>query len=269
MNKGKTEASSGDKHTRHIALDGGVNVRDLGGYRSRDGRQVKWRTILRSGHLNHLSDDDRESFTKLDLRTIHDFRRSPEIEKFPSIVGDINIVSGYELGVGSMGMFMQTLEAEGFTPAEAHTFVVKAYRDCVLDVTGAFRAFFQHLLAQKSGALLFHCMAGKDRTGLAAALILHALDVPSDVIMEDYMLTSHYLPVDAVIENFVRSRDDLAAIIANNRAALVPYCGVHPDNLIAFFQGIDLKFGSIDAYLSRGLALTKTDIADLKERYLS
>lgn len=257
------------EYTRHLELDGGVNVRDIGGYRARDGRQVKWRKILRSGHLNHLSDGDREVFANLDLRTIHDFRRSPEIEKFPSLVGDVEIVSGYELGVGSMGMFMQAFENENFTPEQAHAFVVKAYGECVEDVTAPYRTFFRHVLDQTQGALLFHCMAGKDRTGIAAALILYALDVPREVILADYMLTSQYFPFEMVIENFMKSREDIADKISQNRASLAPYCGVHADNLEAFFLTIDDKFGSMDTYLSEELAVSNADIQELRDRYLS
>lgn len=257
------------EYTRHLELDGGINVRDIGGYRARDGRQVKWRKILRSGHLNHLSDADRKVFTDLDLRTIHDFRRSPEIEKFPSQVGKIDIVAGYEMGVGSMGMFMQAFERDKFTPAEAHDFVVKAYGESVEQVTEPYKEFFQSVLAQEEGALLFHCMAGKDRTGLAAALLLHILDVPSDDITKDYLLTANYLPIETVIDNFIQSRGDLAELIQENRASLVPYCGVHGDNLLAFFSGIDTIYGSMDAYLSHGLSLSKSDIQELRHRYLS
>lgn len=257
------------EYTRHLELEGGVNVRDVGGYRTKDGRQVKWRKILRSGHLNHLSDADRKVFADLDLRIIHDFRRSPEIEKFPSLVGKIDIVAGYELGVGSMGMFMQAFEKEEFTPERAHAFVVKAYGECVEDVTAPYRTFFRHVLDQEQGAFLFHCMAGKDRTGLAAALILYALDVPRDVILADYMLTSQYLPFEMVIKNFMKSRDDIADKINKNRETLAPYCGVHTDNLEAFFQAVDIKFGSMDTYLSEGLSLSKADIQELRDRYLS
>lgn len=262
------EMKIGVKYTRHVELDGGVNVRDLGGYRSRDGRQVKWRKILRSGHLKNLSDADRKAFDAIDLRTIHDFRRSSEIEKFPSSVGDVDIIAGYEMGVGSMGMFMQTFEREKFTPSEAHSFVVGAYGECIEEVTQPYKTFFRHVLAQEEGALLFHCMAGKDRTGLAAALLLYALDVPSDVIIEDYMLTSQYLPIETVIDNFIQAREDLAELIQQNRASLVPYCGVHSDNLHTFFSGIDATYGSTDAYLSDGLALSGDDIQKLRDRYL-
>ena len=257
------------EYTRHLELDGGINVRDIGGYRTRGGRKVKWRKILRSGHLNHLNDADRATLADIDLRTVHDFRRSPEIEKFPSLVGDVEIMSGYELGVGSMGMFMQTFENEDITPEQAHAFVVKAYGECVEDVTAPYQTFFRHVLEQEQGALLFHCMAGKDRTGLAAALILYALDVPRDVILADYMLTSQYFPLEMVIENFMKSRDDIADKISQNRASLAPYCGVHADNLEAFFQSVDEKFGSMDAYLSQGLSLSKSDIQELRNRYLS
>ncbi len=257
------------EYTRHIALDGGVNVRDIGGYRSRDGRSVKWRKILRSGHLSHLTDSDRASFNALDLRTVHDFRRSSEIDKFQSAVGDIKIVAGYEMGVGSMGMFMQALERDKLTPKQAHDFVVTAYGECLEDVTAPYKQFFRNVLEQKEGSLLFHCMAGKDRTGLAAALLLHALDIPRDVIIADYMLTAQYLPIKMVIDNFIQARKDMAIFIRQNPATLAPYCGVHSDNLDAFFSAIDALYGSTDAYLSQGLALTHSDIQHLRDRYLS
>ena len=255
-------------HKRHIELEGGVNLRDLGGYQSKNGQRVKWRTLLRSGHLKDITIADRAQLKSFDLRAIHDFRRSPEIEKYPSSTGNIQIISNYELGVGSMGQFMQHFESGDLSPQDAHEFVVSAYRDCALDVASAFKLFFRHMLDQKDGAILFHCMAGKDRTGIAAALILHILEVPYETIQSDYMLTAHYLPVDDIIENFIQSKRELSTLIDGNRETIAPYCGVHADNLEAFFAGVKATHGSIDVYISDALGLSPNDIAELRQRYL-
>ena len=94
------------------------------------------------------------------------------------------------------------------------------------------------MLHNPDGAFLFHCMAGKDRTGLAAALILHILDVPQETILQDYMLTAEYLPLDRMVDTFLKSKDGIAEAVKRNRASLAPYCGVHADNLNAFFTGL-------------------------------
>lgn len=252
---------------RRIALDGGVNVRDLGGYAARDGRTVRWRKLIRSGHLRDLSARDAAILTDMDVRTIHDFRRPSEIEKYPTELDGIVVIDDYDLSVGSMGLFLEMLETRTLSPTEAHDFVVGAYRDSAAETTTAYQAFFRNLL-EREGAVVFHCMAGKDRTGIAAALILAVLDVPVHTIFEDYMLTADTLPIEQVLQRFVADRQMLLERMAWPRESLYPYLGVHPDNLRAFFEGIDAAFGSLEAYISDILALSASDVRALRERYL-
>ena len=146
--------------TRHLSLEGGVNVRDLGGYEAADGRTVKWRRMLRSGHLSHLSREAWGELDGLNLRTIHDFRRAPEKENYPTPANGAAILDSYDLSTGSMGQFMDALEAGNLQPDQAHAFVVNAYGEAATQTVGAYRDFFGAVLAQDEGALLFHCMAG-------------------------------------------------------------------------------------------------------------
>lgn len=253
--------------SRVVPLEGGINFRDLGGYQSRDGRSVKWRKILRSGHLAGLTDADLNALQEIGITQVHDFRRSEEQDRTPSRPIRGEVISDYQIGVGSMSRFWDYLLGGKLTARSAHELVVNSYRDCVADVTPPYSRLLRFLLENSDNATLFHCAAGKDRTGMAAALILSALDVPRQTIIEDYMLTREHYDSAGLIE-LVEEHLRNANVDSWQRDWLIPYCTVHEENILAFYQGIDNNYGDIDNYLTNGLNLTKADIDTLKDRFL-
>ena len=253
--------------SRVVPLEGGVNFLDLGGYGTEDGRQVKRRKIFRCGHLGDLTARDLDALEYLRVTEVHDFRRKEEQEKTPSQPIRATFNDDYEMFIGSMSKFWEFIREEKLNSESAHNLVVTSYRNCADEVAPHYRRLFQSLLSNAENSTLFHCSAGKDRTGIAAALIHSALGVSRDEVIADYMLTLEHFNIDHLV-NIIESRLREAKVESWQRAWLMPYCSVHQDNIEAFFDGIDSNYGSLQAYLQQAIGLTPENISALKQAYL-
>jgi protein-tyrosine phosphatase len=145
--------------------------------------------------------------------------------------------------------------------------VVNSYRNCIQAVIPAFTRFMRHIVDNADNASVFHCSAGKDRTGMAAALILSALDVPRDTIVADYMLTIEHYDSTRLIE-IVEGHLRDAKVESWERSWLIPYCSVHQDNIVAFLEAIDAEYGDVRNYLTSALGLSDQDLIKIQESYL-
>lgn len=253
--------------SRLVPLGGGINFRDLGGYRSRDGRTLKWRKLLRCGHLAALTDADLDALEAMGVSRVHDFRREDEQSQSPTRSVRAEIIDDYQMSIGDISRFWEFL-AEGALSAEtSHQLVVNSYRNCIETVIPAYSRFMRYLVDTDGGVDVFHCSAGKDRTGMAAALVLAALDIPRRTIVEDYLLTLEYYNSDkliAIVEGHLRD----AGVEKWDRSWLIPYCSVHADNINGFLDAIDQSYGNIKNYLEQGLGISSQDLEKLKDKYL-
>lgn len=254
--------------TRVVPLEGGVNFRDLGGYETTDGRRVKWRRIFRCGHLGDLTEGDLAALAHLKVTQVHDFRRRDEQQRTPSQPLRALVNDDYEMYIGSMSTFWDYLRNEKLDAQSAHQLVVDSYRGCVDEVAPHYRRLFDSLLTNSDNATLFHCSAGKDRTGIAAALILSALGVSREEIIGDYLLTLECFNVEQLLQT-VEDRLREAGVNHWKREWLIPYCSVHRDNIDAFFAGVDALYGSVDQYLQRAVGLTAERRRTLQAAYLA
>jgi protein-tyrosine phosphatase len=177
-----------DPPGRRIRLDGPVNFRDLGGYRSAiDGRTVRWRVVFRADGLDVMTDDDLHVITnQLGVRTIIDLRTEREIE----IVG-VGPLSDADVVRHHLSIIDETQPA--WREAMEDGDIVAQY---FVMLEGSSHKFIDalHVIAATDAPLVFHCAAGKDRTGLLAALLLSLLGVTDDQIGHDYALTAEVLP---------------------------------------------------------------------------
>lgn len=256
------------KHPKRVVdLEGGINFRDLGGYQNRDGKSVRWNKIYRSGHLANLSNADIDKLEALSLTQVHDFRRQDEQQRTPSQPVRAAVINDYEMFVGSMSKFWEFLNNGGLNAESAHQLVSGSYRSCVDDVAPAYRRLFLSLLDNADNASLFHCAAGKDRTGIAAALVLSALDVDRDTIVQDYLLTLEHFDNENLL-NIVEQHLRNAKVDYWERSWLMPYVSVHEDNIRQLFAGIEERYGDINDYLSDALGLDQFQLADFKASYL-
>jgi protein-tyrosine phosphatase len=239
---------------RHFGLAGASNFRDLGGYPTRDGRMVRWRQIFRSNHLGHLTEADIDVLRSLGLKSAFDFRGTEERAGAACRLEEI-VVHSLPIEPTVVAELRTRLAAGTLSPATAVEVMRGSYRGYVQDNTPRFRALFAHLL-QDHGPLVIHCTAGKDRTGFACALILHALGVDDDLIAEDYLLTNRFYRRDP------NSGSDLPDDVRQSIGS------VEASFLAAAFEAIVADYGSLDRYLSDGLGLGLSERANLQAHYL-
>ncbi|MBT30185.1 MAG: hypothetical protein CMO01_11045 [Thalassobius sp.] len=250
---------------RLIHLDGTDNFRDLGGYKNKNGLTVKWGKLYRSGRLNNLSESDHEIISILKIKTIVDFRRKDEIEKHPNILPVENKINSVNLpitsGVNGAGLTRQILAGEKNIDVDGHEMMLNAYTFYSTKAQEEYKEFFRLLLKSDNCPLLFHCTAGKDRTGFAAAMLLSALDIPKEIIFEDYLLTNHFRKVFNE-EKMAGAENDTELEIIKS------FVEVRNAYLEKSFQEIEQLSGSVENYLFSELKLGSEEINQLKRNFL-
>ena len=256
-----------ETESRLVPLEGGINFRDIGGYVNSQGRRVKWRKIMRCGHLANLTASDLDHLEQIGVSKIHDFRRVEEQAQNPSCAVRAEFIDDYQMSIGDISRFWEFLFEGELSAESSHQLVVNSYRSCIHTVIPAFSRFMRHIVDNADNASVFHCSAGKDRTGMAAALILSALDVPRETIVADYMLTIEHYDSTRLIE-IVEGHLRDANVESWDRSWLIPYCSVHQDNIVAFLEAIDAEYGDVKSYLTSALGLSDDDLNKIQESYL-
>lgn len=251
---------------RALALQGVSNFRDLGGYAGRGGAPVRWRRVFRSDHLGELSPQDQQQLRDLGVARVLDFRGQQERTAAHCPMPWVTVHSlPIEPTVAKRLLALRHAIQHGERTApmqadEAVALMQETYRHFVLRHTAHYHSFFEHLLADPP-PLVFHCTAGKDRTGLAAALLLRALGVSADDVMQDYLLTN------VLLKSRYTQSIHTAQLLADD--ALDVINRVEASFLQAALDTIDAQWGSLDAYLSQGLGLGPDQRTQLERLYLS
>ncbi|MFC8598476.1 tyrosine-protein phosphatase [Isoptericola sp. NPDC057191] len=240
---------------RLVRLDGTVNLRDLGGYRTTDGSWVAMGEAYRSDALDRLSDDDLDALEGLDVRTVVDLRTDSERTTAPDRVP---AGARYEVAdvIGGGSATIPDLS----TPEAAAQMMVDGERAMVSSDTG--RAAYTSLFdaVTDDGAVLFHCTAGKDRTGWAAAALLTTAGVPHDVVEDDYLASNDY--------RAEANAAALAAMPAAQAAIYRPLLDVRPEYLAAGFDEVRDEYRSFGGYLRQGLGLGARDVREVRAELL-
>lgn len=251
------EAARISLNSRRVPLEGASNFRDLGGYRTADGRRVKWKHIYRSDALSMLTESDLEAVRKLDLRHLFDLRDAADRQRKPNRTLPGTSLTVHELSIEPYrNEEMMTGIGQGkITAPEAFAWVHDVYLRLVDEP--AFPKLLRMLTTSQAFPALIHCTSGKDRTGFAAALVLSALGVPRETVLEDFMLS-----------NVVRK--DIRYLFPGEVQAdlLHTLSGVQQSYLEGAFARIDAAWGSMDAYLHRGLGLTEAERQHLQDALL-
>ncbi len=254
------------QYERRLPLKGSPNFRDCGGYLSDEFGHVKWGYIYRSGQLSALDKDDVKVIKSLDLDLIFDFRRQDEQAMEPSQLPETclpNLIS-LPINPGSSMAFYEQLDKLVEDGEHAvFEFMVEINRDFVDSHSATFGKMFEEILSVEDARFLFHCAAGKDRTGFAAALILYSLGVPMDQIEYDYMLTNRYFLANQEVANLQRKY----GIEHVPEKALYPMLDVKYEYIRSAFGHVIKEYSSLDNYLSKALGLTSSDKSELRRRY--
>ena len=237
---------------RHLPMAGGYNFRDLGGIKTKDGRFVRWGKIFRSDDLHKLTEDDLNYLASIPLKSIVDFRGEEE-QKFAPDKLPVSVVNEFKLPIDP-GNVISLMELTDLDSTQMDSIMMRMNILFVTDkdFIGYYKEFFKLLQQEKNLPLLFHCSAGKDRTGMGAALILYALGVDEQTIMEDYLASNVYLS------------DKYAKEIAMN-PNLKSVLSVKKEFLQAGLDHIKTTHGSVEKFLETTL---EVDIPAFRKQFL-
>ena len=248
---------------RHYDIEGGYNIRDLGGYQTPDGGTIRWGKIYRAGILTHITDVGLEQTKELQVRTICDFRATDESEAAPDRWYDIDKLNNYAfpVGAGRPDKFGWMTEAD-LTEGDGHH-LYKSNRNYVTKYADRFRDFFQVLLDETNYPVLFHCTAGKDRTGFAAMLLLSVLGVDWETIKEDYLLTNVYLEQFAQIASKKISKEK-----GLNQELVKSIFLARESYLKGAMDMIEQHHGTVQSFLQSEIGLGDAEAQQLKEIFV-
>ena len=222
---------------RRVPLEGGVNFRDLGGYQAVDGRRVIWGKVFRSDNLGRLTDRDVIFLQKMGIRLVCDFRTPAEIKKLPD---------RYPPGPHGQSLLLPMRHGES-DPANTfdriknndidwmtEEYMINGYIKNIDHFAPLWATFFKTLAEPSNRPLVFHCTGGKDRAGVAAALILLALGVPEETVIRDHGLSNLYIA--AVLERIY---------------AQIRTMGVDPDGISAYFTAPQNAIAAVLKHLGK------------------
>ncbi len=241
-------------HERSIPLAGSINLRDFGGYPTIDGGTVRRGRLFRSGSLAGLSTAAQQTFVKLRIGLICDLRRDEERRAQPTPFPE-GAPRRLEIPIspGSGDALYRELSEGVLSAKKSIDFMVRINRELARDHAGDYARMFEGLLKLEDRGFLVHCAAGKDRTGFACALILHALGVAEETVLEDYLLTNEFLEIESEI---------MKRLIAHFGSGHLPdpelveaLAGVRPEYLRAAYQAIESEFEGVEQYLEHAIGL--------------
>ena len=260
-------------HDRILPLEGIRNFRDYGGYAGAGGAIVKRRVLWRSGHHHPATPSDLEKVAALGLTAVIDLRGDSERSAFPCLrhpgfTADVLFEPGETAGL--MGAAAHEAAAEGVrTGAESRAAMVRLNEGMPWRpvLVASMKLYFAELAAGR-GPILLHCVAGKDRTGLAAWLTHHALGVHPDDAMADYLLTNiatdlagrMALGAETVRARYGPQMDD---------EAVLALMSVAPEYISAGLDAIRERHGSYDRYLNEVLEIGPVEIAAMRASLLA
>jgi protein-tyrosine phosphatase len=234
---------------RIVTLEGVRNFRDLGGYPSEDGRITAWGQVYRADAVSFLTEDGWKSMAKLGVRRVYDLRRESERDRWPTVDHGLDLEHEVvHLPIGPRAAEMTLVDWFLQRGADANwdaSYVAETYRENLTEWADLYARLITELAAPEHRPAVVHCTAGKDRTGIAAALLLEVLGVDRQHILDDYELT-----------NVTRSEARIAELRPELEAAGIdvevvrPYLSAPRVALDDTLDWLEREFGGCEGYLA-------------------
>ena len=254
---------------RKLPFTGAHNFRDLGGYKTEDGRTLKWGKLYRSDDLHLLTDEDLKYLSRLNIKSVVDFRsdeeRGAEPDRLTPNMTQVLLPIKFqpkEIGDIPLASFMKDVTLGNIDASN----LLRDFNIVIVnEFAEEYKKFFRHIVENNAEPIVFHCTAGKDRAGFASAMILSVLGVPREKVIEDYLLTNTYVKdhvdgemLEIELKTFFKADTD------NLRKIHL----VEERYIQAAFDTIDSEWDGMDNYISAALDLSGEDILKLKDFYL-
>ena len=256
--------------SKYIDIPGMNNTRDLGGMRTKDGRAIKPNMLYRSSKLGKLEDKDwftRNVSLVVDMRSSREIVESPD----PQIPGvDYLHLPIFEMLASGVSRDKESDRRMGAPNIEtAIKSMSSVYARFVNDefCLYQYRRFIRLLFSPREKALLWHCSAGKDRTGTGALFILELLGVDREDIIADYLMTNEYLK-DEIQEFVDKAEERSGGMDEEARKGMTVLMGAHERYPLTVYEEAEAKYGSFDAFLREGLGVSDAEREELRRRYL-
>jgi protein-tyrosine phosphatase len=254
-----TNAQLADSAQRLIKMERAANFRDVGGYRTETGKTVKWGKIYRSAEISRLTDEDLQEFRKRNITNVFDFRGALEAKAAPDKLPEGTVYTLCSAGSNNMGKDMMP-NFKDLT--KLPTFLNDFYGN-VDSLAIRYRPLFQELLQLPANqAVLFHCTGGRDRTGIATALLLYTLGVPQHKIEEDYLASNYYL------KNSNKEMFKKMGSLTDDQIDMVSKAlELKPMYLQTTFKSLEKRYGSLDQFFKEGLGIGEIERKQLIDKY--
>lgn len=231
---------------RLVQIEGTLNFRDIGGYPTVDGHSVRKHTVYRSDSLAAVGDAGWERLTELGIKEIFDLRHEVEIRTAPYVSPDGMEITNLAIGPKEV----QTEARDIFELMKASDvpwdmdFMIDLYQRLFADHAEVFGELLRHLSDRTRLPAVFHCTAGKDRTGIAAALLLSVLGVERETVLDDYELSNEFRSKRRIEE--LRPRLEAEGIDVET---VRPYLSAPRPALEAALKAVDAEHGGVDGFL--------------------
>lgn len=269
---------------RIVPIKGMYNFRDIGGYLTESGKRIKWGKIYRGDHLYNLESIDDSLLEEVGINSIIDLRSAREINDSPNpyigqtrsvycdpdahIAAFAGLIQDADKGLSIENILDNPdIDMTLITQAQAEKQMIQQQHDFVTTESGqtAFKRVLETMLLDDAAPSYQHCRGGKDRTGYSIMLIMAALGVEKELLVEDYLLTK-------------KAREEKNAVyleefkkLAGNNEEIVSYLYTFFDTKASFIEGafeaLD-SYGGLDKYLNNEMKLSESDILKLREKYL-
>lgn len=234
---------------RFVEFEDIQNFRDLGGYKTSDGKTLKWGKLFRSGEFSNMSKKDAEKIKKLGLQTVIDLRPLYSQKSRKDLLDTPNRYEIHISGTSNDSINRQVLK-DRFLRGDATIYMQDMYEEMIIRHSDKYAEFFAYLLDESNYPIVFHCYLGKDQSGIAAYFLLKALGVSPEIIEDDYMLSNYGVDKSKIIKDVSKmsdSQQQAFTMLTRTDASYLRYglaCAKKQD-------------GSIDDFMENSLGLTK------------
>lgn len=241
---------------RYISIKKTTNFRDIGGLKTTENKTVKWNLIYRSDNLSQLKKNEFEKFDALQIKTVIDLRTEAEIaqkeDNLPENTEYLPMPILNDQGDLMAQMKGKVLRGE-IKEAQSKALMEEFYKKCVTENIPLLKEIILKVSTSDS-PILYHCSAGKDRTGIVTALLLSILKVDRETIMNEYLLSNYYR--NAKVKSTIQKAKLLKVLRPKlNTTVILNFMAVDSDYLNAIFNTIDQKYGGMDSFISNELGI--------------